>query len=137
MDIQNSANELKLQSEYLLSLKKEDVTFIIKSFIYELENQNNFKEEDLDKFNKVVLSNEPFNNLFFKYNKERLITKGVIFLEEKNDLTFLVSILYYFKLRLPMIITLSSENQLKFYDIFIKLLMENKISTNFITKPNE
>tara|TARA_Y100001935_G_scaffold255261_1_gene267373 strand:+ start:714 stop:1127 length:414 start_codon:yes stop_codon:yes gene_type:complete len=137
MDIQNSANELKLQSEYLLSLKKEDVTFIIKSFIYELENQNNFKEEDLDKFNKVVLSNEPFNNLFFKYNKERLITKGVIFLEEKNDLTFLVSILYYFKLRLPMIITLSSENQLKFYDIFIKLLMENKISTNFITKTNE
>ena len=137
MDIQNSANELKLQSEYLLSLKKEDVTFIIKSFIYELENQNNFKEEDLDKFNKVVLSNEPFNNLFFKYNKERLITKGVIFLEEKNDLTFLVSILYYFKLRLPMIITLSSGNQLKFYDIFIKLLMENKISTNFITKTNE
>lgn len=137
MNIQNSAKLLRQQNEYLASLKKEDITFIIKSCIYELENQKQFSNEDLVELNKVILSNEPFNNLYFKYNKERLNTKGVIFLEEINDLAFIVSFFYYFKARIPLIIILSSENQIKFYNIFLNLLKDNKISNNFIIKIDE
>ena len=38
MDLRQSLLELKSQVEYLASLKKEDVTHIIKSSIYEIEN---------------------------------------------------------------------------------------------------
>tara|TARA_Y100000996_G_scaffold415446_1_gene410242 strand:+ start:2381 stop:2794 length:414 start_codon:yes stop_codon:yes gene_type:complete len=137
MNIQKSAKELRQQNEYLVSLKKEDITFIIKSCIYELESHKYFNEEDLNKLNKVILSNEPYNNLYFKYNKERLNTKGVIFLEENNDLTFIISVFYYFKNRIPLIIVLSSEKQIKFFDIFKNLLKDNEISDNFIIKIDE
>ena len=98
MDLRQSLLELKSQDEYLASLNKEDVTHIIKSSIYEIENLEVFNEEELKELNKVILTNEAFHNLYFKYNKERLITKGVVYLEEENDLQFLISLFYFFKI---------------------------------------
>ena len=54
MDLRQSLLELKSQVEYLASLKKEDVTHIIKSSIYEIENLEVFKEEELKELNKVI-----------------------------------------------------------------------------------
>ena len=96
MEFRNNFQELKSQIEYLGSLNKEDVTHIIKSSIYELESLKVFNEEELNEINKVTLISEPFNNLFFKYNKERLINKGVVYLEEENDLLFIISLFYFF-----------------------------------------
>ena len=104
MDLRQSLLELKSQVEYLASLKKEDVTHIIKSSIYEIENLEVFREEELKELNKVILTNEAFHNLYFKYNKERLITKGVVYLEEENDLQFLISLFYFFKQRVPILL---------------------------------
>ena len=92
MEFRNNFQELKSQIEYLSSLHKEDVTHIIKSSIYELESLKFFNEEELNEINKVTLISEPFNNLFFKYNKERLINKGVVYIEEENDLQFIISL---------------------------------------------
>ena len=68
MNLQKSALELKQQIEVLNSLAKEEVTFMIKGCIYELENLKLLSEEGLSQLNKVILSNEPFNNLYFKYS---------------------------------------------------------------------
>ena len=95
MDLRQNLLELKLQIEYLASLKKEDITHVIKTSIYEIENLKIFSEEELKELNKVILTNEAFNNLYFKYNKERLSTKGVVYLEEENDLHFLISLFYF------------------------------------------
>ena len=76
----------KNQNDFLNSISKEEITFLIKACIFELENLQILSEEELNQLNKVILTNEPFNNLYFKYNKERLNTRGVIFLEEENDL---------------------------------------------------
>ena len=38
MDLRQNLLELKLQIEYLASLKKEDITHVIKTSIYEIEN---------------------------------------------------------------------------------------------------
>ena len=92
MEFRQNLQELKSQIDYLGSLKKEDVTHIIKSSIYEIENLKIFNEEELNEINKVTLTSEPFNNLFFKYNKERLVSKGVVYLEEENDLHFIISL---------------------------------------------
>ena len=89
MEFRNNFQELKSQIEYLGSLNKEDVTHIIKSSIYELESLKFFNEEELNEINKVTLIGEPFNNLFFKYNKEHLINKGVVYIEEENDLSLI------------------------------------------------
>ena len=99
MEFRQNLQELKSQIDYLGSLKKEDVTHIIKSSIYEIENLKIFNEEELNEINKVTLTSEPFNNLFFKYNKERLVSRGVIYLEEENDLHFIISLFYFFKQR--------------------------------------
>ena len=45
---------------------KEEITFLIKACIYELENLKLLSEEDLSQLNKVILSNEPFNNQKFR-----------------------------------------------------------------------
>ena len=113
MDLRQSLLELKSQVEYLASLKKEDVTHIIKSSIYEIENLEVFREEELKELNKVILTNEAFHNLYFKYNKERLITKGVVYLEEENDLQFLISLFYFFKQRVPILLKTNTKLQIQ------------------------
>lgn len=137
MDLRQSLLELKSQVEYLASLKKEDVTHIIKSSIYEIENLEVFSEEELKELNKVILTNEAFHNLYFKYNKERLITKGVVYLEEENDLQFLISLFYFFKQRVPILLKTNTKLQIQSLDIIHKFLKENNISGNFLIKIND
>ena len=137
MDLRKSLLELKSQVEYLASLKKEDVTHIIKSSIYEIENLEVFSEEELKELNKVILTNEAFHNLYFKYNKERLITKGVVYLEEENDLQFLISLFYFFKQRVPILLKTNTKLQIQSLDIIQKFLKENNISGNFLIKIND
>ena len=137
MDLRQSLLELKSQVEYLASLKKEDVTHIIKSSIYEIENLEVFNEEELKELNKVILTNESFHNLYFKYNKERLITKGVVYLEEENDLEFLISLFYFFKQRVPILLKTNTKLQIQSLDIIHKFLKENNISGNFLIKIND
>ena len=137
MDLRQRLLELKSQVEYLASLKKEDVTHIIKSSIYEIENLEVFREEELKELNKVILTNEAFHNLYFKYNKERLITKGVVYLEEENDLQFLVSLFYFFKQRVPILLKTNTKLQIQSLDIIHKFLKENNISENFLIKIND
>ena len=137
MDLRQRLLELKSQVEYLASLKKEDVTHVIKSSIYEIENLEVFREEELKELNKVILTNEAFHNLYFKYNKERLITKGVVYLEEENDLEFLVSLFYFFKQRVPILLKTNTKLQIQSLDIIHKFLKENNISGNFLVKIND
>ena len=137
MDLRQRLLELKSQVEYLASLKKEDVTHIIKSSIYEIENLEVFNEEELKELNKVILTNEAFHNLYFKYNKERLITKGVVYLEEENDLQFLISLFYFFKQRVPILLKTNTKLQIQSLDIIHKFLKENNISGNFLIKIND
>ena len=137
MDLRQSLLELKSQVEYLASLKKEDVTHVIKSSIYEIENLEVFKEEELKELNKVILTNEAFHNLYFKYNKERLITKGVVYLEEENDLQFLISLFYFFKQRVPVLLKTNTKLQIQSLDIIQEFLKENNISGNFLIKIND
>ena len=137
MDLRQSLLELKSQDEYLASLNKEDVTHIIKSSIYEIENLEVFSEEELKELNKVILSNEAFHNLYFKYNKERLITKGVVYLEEENDLQFLISLFYFFKQRVPILLKTNTKLQIQSLDILQKFLKENNISGSFLMKIND
>jgi hypothetical protein len=137
MDLRQSLLELKSQVEYLASLKKEDVTHIIKSSIYEIENLEVFKEEELKELNKVILTNEAFHNLYFKYNKERLITKGVVYLEEENDLQFLISLFYFLKQRVPILLKTNTKLQIQSLDIIHKFLKENNISETFLIKIND
>ena len=137
MDLRQSLLELKSQDEYLASLNKEDVTHIIKSSIYEIENLEVFNEEELKELNKVILTNEAFHNLYFKYNKERLITKGVVYLEEENDLQFLISLFYFFKQRIPILLKTNTKLQIQSLDIIQKFLKENNISGSFLKKIND
>ena len=137
MEFRNNFQELKSHIEYLNSLNKEDVTHIIKSSIYELESLKVFNEEDLNEINKVTLISEPFNNLFFKYNKERLINKGVVYIEEENDLQFIISLLYFFKQRVPILFHTSSKLQLQFIDVLNKFLEKNGVSKKFLRKIDE
>ena len=137
MEFRNNFQELKSQIEYLSSLHKEDVTHIIKSSIYELESLKFFNEKELNEINKVTLISEPFNNLFFKYNKERLINKGVVYIEEENDLQFIISLLYFLKQRVPILFHTSSKLQLQFIDILNKFLEENGVSKKFLRKIDE
>ena len=137
MDLRQSLLELKSQVEYLASLKKEDVTHIIKSSIYEIENLEVFREEELKELNKVILTNEAFHNLYFKYNKERLITKGVVYLEEENDLQFLISLFYFLKQRVPILLKTNTKLQIQSLDIIHKFLKENNISETFLIKIND
>ena len=137
MDLRQSLIELKSQVEYLASLKKEDVTHIIKSSIYEIENLEVFSEEELKELNKVILTNEAFHNLYFKYNKERLITKGVVYLEEENDLQFLISLFYFFKQRVPILLKTNTKLQIQSLDIIQKFIKENNISGTFLIKIND
>ena len=137
MEFRNNFQELKSQIEYLGSLNKEDVTHIIKSSIYELESLKVFNEEELNEINKVTLISEPFNNLFFKYNKERLINKGVVYLEEENDLQFIISLFYFFNQRVPILFHTNSKLQLQCISILNKFLEENGVSKKFLRKIDE
>ena len=74
----------------------------------------------------------PFNNLYFKYNKERLPLAGSVYLQESDDLTFIVSLCHHFKMRSPLIIRGSNSQQSKMLEIFLQTLSENQMKSDFI-----
>ena len=132
MEFTQKALELEKHRTYLNEISKEDITHIIKSFIYHLEQKKIFQEEELKKINLSVLTNEPFNNLYFKYNKERLPLAGSVYLHESDDLTFIVSLCHHFKMRSPLIIRGSNSQQSKMLEIFLQTLSENQMKSDFI-----
>jgi hypothetical protein len=132
MDFTLIALELEKHRAYLNEFSKEDITHIIKSVIFHLEQKKIFQEEELKNINLIVLTNEPFNNLYFKYNKERLPLAGSIYLQESDDLTFTISLCHYFKMRNPLIIQGSNTQQSEILDIFLQTLSENQLKSDFI-----
>ena len=133
MDLPQSALTLDNHREYLQSLAKEDITHVIKSAIFYIEKQNFFEETELNTINSVVLSNEPFNNLYFKYNKEHLPLSGTIYLQTEKDLHFVTSLFYNFKMRNPMLVKTSNPRQCQMHDLFLQALLENQMKADFIS----
>ena len=132
MDFTKTALELEKYRAYLNEISKEDITHIIKSVIFHLEQKKIFQEEELKKINLTVLTNDPFNNLYFKYNKERLLLAGSIYLQERDDLTFTISLCHHFKMRNPLIVQVSNPQQSEILDIFHQTLNENQLKNDFI-----
>ena len=132
MDFNQTALELEKHRAYLNEISKEDIVHIIKSVIFHLEQKKIFQEEELKKINLTVLTNEPFNNLYFKYNKEQLPLAGSIILQESDDLTFTISLCYHFKMRNTLMITGSNSQQSEILDIFFQTLSENQLKSDFI-----
>ena len=132
MDFTQTALELEKHRAYLNDIPKEEVTHVIKSVIFHLEQKKIFQEEDLKKINLSVLTNEPFNNLYFKYNKERLPLAGSIYLQESDDLTFTISLCHHFKMKNTLIIKGSNSQQSQILNIFIQTLSENQLKSDFI-----
>ena len=132
MDFNQTALELEKHRAYLNEISKEDIVHIIKSVIFHLEQKKIFQEEELKKINLTVLTNEPFNNLYFKYNKEQLPLAGSIILQESDDLTFTISLCYHFKMRNTLIIIGSNSQQSEILDIFFQTLSENQLKSDFI-----
>ena len=132
MDFNQTALELEKHRAYLNEISKEDIVHIIKSVIFHLEQKKIFQEEELKKINLTVLTNEPFNNLYFKYNKEQLPLAGSIILQEKDDLTFAISLCHHFKMRNTLIVTGSNSQQSEILDIFFQTLSENQLKSDFI-----
>jgi len=92
----------------------------------------NNSEEELKKIYQKINNNEPFNNLYFKYNKERFPLAGSIILQESDDLTFTISLCHHFKMRNTLIITSSNSQQSEILDIFFQTLSENQLKSDFI-----
>ena len=132
MDFTQTALELEKHRAYLNDIPKEEVTHVIKSVIFHLEQKKIFQEEDLKKINLSVLTNEPFNNLYFKYNKERLPLAGSIYLQESDDLTFIVSLCHHFKMRNPLIVQGSNSHQSEILEIFLQTLNDNQLKSDFV-----
>jgi len=132
MDFTQTALELEKHRAYLNDIPKEEVTHVIKSVIFHLEQKKIFQEEELKKINLTVLTNEPFNNLYFKYNKERLPLAGSIILQEIDDLTFTISLCHHFKMRNTLLIQGSNSQQSEILNIFLQTLSENQLKSDFI-----
>ena len=77
MTLEVDIYELNTHRLYLEELDKSQVIHIIKYTTYLIEKNasnflENFSEEDLVEINKVPLTNDINNNLFFKYRKNYL-----------------------------------------------------------------
>ena len=132
MEFRQNLQELKSPIAYLGSFKKEDATHIIKSSIYEVANLKILNEAELNEYAKVTITSDTCTNLFLKYNKERLVSKGVVYLEEENDLHFIISLFYFFKQRVPILFHTNSKLQLQSIDILFKFLEENGVSKKIL-----
>ena len=132
MDFTQTALELEKHRAYLNEISKEDIVHIIKSVIFHLEQKKIFQEEELKKINLTVLTNEPFNNLYFKYNKEGLPLAGSIYLQESDNLTFTISLCHHFKMRNTLLIQGSNSQQSEILNIFLQTLSENQLKSDFI-----
>ena len=116
MTLETSIDELNSHRSYLEEIDKTDVTHIIKYTIFLIEKNNQsfketFTEQDLTEINKVPLTNDINNNLFFKYRKLTLPISTVAWIQSKSLVKFCTSILFNFKLCNPMALKPESEDQ--------------------------
>ena len=137
MTLETSIDELNSHRSYLEEIDKTDVTHIIKYTIFLIEKNNqsfkeNFTEQDLTEINKVPLTNDINNNLFFKYRKLTLPISTVAWIQSESLVKFCTSILFYFKLCNPMALKPESEDQKLVIDLFKQALAESKISNEFV-----
>ena len=132
MDFNQTSLELEKHRAYLNEIQKEEITHLIKSVIFHLEQKKIFQEEELKKINLSVLTNDPFNNLYFKYNKERLPLAGSVYLQENDNLIFTVSLCYHFKMRNLLIVKRSNSQQSEILELFLETLSNNQCKSDFI-----
>ena len=137
MTLENSIDELNIHRSYLEEIDKTDVTHIIKYTIFLIEKNNKsfketFSEQDLTEINKVPLTNDINNNLFFKYRKNTLPMSTIALIQDNNLMIFTNSILFNFKLRNPMVLHPISKDQNLIIDLFYESLEESKINNQFI-----
>jgi hypothetical protein len=137
MTLEASTLELNSHRLYLEELDKTKIVHIIKYTIYLIEKNThdfieNFTEEDLVEINKVPLTNDINNNLFFKYRKNTLPVSTIALIQDNNLMIFTNSILFNFKLRNPMVLHPISKDQNLIIDLFYESLEESKINNQFI-----
>ena len=74
---------------------------------------------------------------FILHDKSDKSFHPVNYIEEENDLQFIISLFYFFKQRVPILFHTSSKLQLQFIDILNKFLEENGVSKKFLRKIDE
>ncbi|MDB9776295.1 hypothetical protein OAB63_00880 [Alphaproteobacteria bacterium] len=132
-----SIYELNSHRLYLEELDKSQVIHIIKYTTYLIEKNSfnfleNFSEEDLVEVNKVSLTNDINNNLFFKYRKKKLSLSTIAIIQNNNLLIFTNSILFNFKLRNPIVVKPVSKDQNLVIKLFYEALVESEINNRFV-----
>ena len=137
MNLDGLTSELKPLRPYLEGLEREQVIHIIKLAIYFIEKNKDQFEEDindtfLDEINKIPLTNDLNNNLFFKYRKYQLNISSIVIIEDLTLTTFTNSILLNFKLRNPMILIPLTKDQELILKYFIESLNKAETKSNFI-----
>ncbi|MDA1283519.1 MAG: hypothetical protein O3C61_01170 [Proteobacteria bacterium] len=137
MTLEASILELNPHRLYLEELDRTKIVHVIKYTIYLIEKNThnfleNFSEEDLVEINKVPLTNDINNNLFFKYRKNKLPLSTIALIRDNNLMIFTNSILFNFKLRNPMVLQPISKDQKLIIDLFYESLEESKINNQFI-----
>ncbi len=129
--------ELNSHRLYLEEIDKSQVIHIIKYTTYLIEKNSsnfleNFSEEDLVEVNKVSLTNDINNNLFFKYRKKKLSLSTIAIIQNNNLLIFTNSILFNFKLRNPIVVKPVSKDQNLVIKLFYEALVESEINNRFV-----
>ena len=137
MKLETSIDELNICRSYLEKIDRTEITHIIKYTIFLIEKNNQrfkeiFSEQDLTEINKVPLTNDINNNLFFKYRKITLPISTVAFIQSESLIIFSNSILFNFKLCNPMALKPISEDQNLVIDLFKEALLELNINNDFI-----
>tara|TARA_B100000787_G_scaffold167155_1_gene153437 strand:- start:64 stop:489 length:426 start_codon:yes stop_codon:yes gene_type:complete len=137
MNLEVDIYELNTHRLYLEELDKSQVIHIIKYTTYLIEKNasnflENFSEEDLVEINKVPLTNDINNNLFFKYRKNKLPLSTIALIKDNNLMIFTNSILFNFKLRNPIAVKPISKDQNLVIKLFYEALGESKINHQFI-----
>ena len=137
MNFNALTSELNPLRPYLEGLEREQVIHIIKLTIYMIEKNKDQFENDinvtfLDEINKMSLTNDLNNNLFFKYRKNQVNISAIVIIEDRALTKFTNSILLNFKLRNPMILITQNKDQELVSKFFIESLSEAKAKSNFI-----
>lgn len=137
MNLLEITEELNLKRLYLEGLSREQILHVIKLTIYFIENDNsNYKNkinsDEIDEINKISLTNDLNNNLFFKYRKVKLNINTVAIIKAKELKVFTNSILINFKIRNPIVVIIENNDQEKVIQLFIKSLDESEINHSFL-----
>ncbi len=137
MNLLEITEELNLKRLYLEGLSREQILHVIKLTIYFIENdisnyKNKINSDEIDEINKISLTNDLNNNLFFKYRKVKLNINTVAIIKAKELKVFTNSILINFKIRNPIVVIIENNDQEKVIQLFIKSLDESEINHSFL-----